>query len=168
MNQYQELWWTQARSDHKVLLLLRRTSADPCHQLHYLQMVTEKLAKAYFWRSGTPPPRRHAGFVQFMRSLGGVQLSQQTRLTAILDFKSFSALQIWIRAVLPLVYDLERIAPSLAQNGPNPEYPWPHDAPAECPARHQFALWGQLTSTGLGHQLLKVVQSAVDRFPVYG
>ena len=45
MNQYQELWWTQARSDHKVLLLLRRTSADSCHQLHYLQMVTEKLAK---------------------------------------------------------------------------------------------------------------------------
>ena len=48
------------------------------------------------------------------------------------------------------------------------EYPWPHHAPAECPARHQFELWGQLTGTGLGHQLLKVVQSAVHRFPAYG
>jgi hypothetical protein len=168
MNQYQELWWEQSRSDHRALLMLRSAGADPCQQLHYLQMVTEKLAKAYFWRSGAPPPRYHTGFVHFMRSLGGVQQAHQTRLATILDFKTFSALQIWIRAVLPLVYDLERLAPALAQNGPNPEYPWPHHAPAECPARHDFALWAKLTNTGLGHQLLKVVGAAVDRFPAYG
>jgi hypothetical protein len=131
-------------------------------------MVTEKFAKAYFWRSGAPPPRHHTGFVKFMRSLGGVQEAQQARLAMVLGFKTFDALQPWIRAVLPLVYDLERIAPALAQNGPNPEYPWPHDAPVECPARHEFVLWGQLTKTGLGHQLLRIVQSAVDKFPAYG
>ena len=167
MNQYQALWWEQSRSYHRVLLLLRNAGADPCQQLHYLQMVTEKLAKAYFWRSGSPPPRNHAGFVQFMRSLGGIQQTRQARLATILDFKTFNSLQLWIRSVMPLVYDLERLAPALAQNGPNPEYPWPHHSPAECPARHEFALWGKLTRTGLGHQLLKVVQSAVHKFPAY-
>jgi hypothetical protein len=55
MNNFQKLWWQQARSDLAVLALLRRHDICPCHQLHYLQMVTEKLAQAYFWRSKSPP-----------------------------------------------------------------------------------------------------------------
>ena len=47
MNGCQTLWWQQARSDHSILLLLRAKGAVACHQLHYLQMVCEKLAKAY-------------------------------------------------------------------------------------------------------------------------
>jgi hypothetical protein len=113
MNQYQELWWEQFRSDHTVLVLLRRNSADPSHQLHYLQMVTEKLVKAYFWRSGTPPRRNHAGFIQFMRSLGGIQQSKRMRLAKILGFRNFSSLQNWISSVLPLAYELERLAPAM-------------------------------------------------------
>ena len=107
MNQYQELWWEQSRSDHEVLVLLRRTGADPCHQLHYLQMVTEKLAKAYFWRTGTPPNKNHRGFVQFMRALAGVQRSERRRLAASLDFKNYATLQSWIQHILPMIYDLE-------------------------------------------------------------
>jgi hypothetical protein len=64
--------------------------------------------------------------------------------------------------------NLERLAPALAQNGPNLEYPWPHEAHAEYPARHQFALWAQLMHTGLGRRLLAFVEAAVDRFPAYG
>jgi hypothetical protein len=168
MNQYQELWWEQSRSDHKVLVVLRRNGADPCHQLHYLQIVTEKLSKAYFWRSGTPPPKNHAGSVQFMRSLGGVQQSTRTHLASTLDFKSFPSLQLWIRNVLPIVYRLERLAPALAQDGPNPEYPWPLVAPADNPVRHRFGLWGQITKTALGRQFVRVVGLAVERFPTYG
>ena len=52
MNPYQRVWWQQVQSDYSVLLLLRREGAAPCRQLHYLQMVTEKLAKAYLWRHG--------------------------------------------------------------------------------------------------------------------
>jgi hypothetical protein len=168
MNPYQEVWWEQSRSDHTVLLLLRRHGADPCHQLHYLQMVTEKLAKAYFWRSGNPPPKQHAGFVQFMRSLGGIQQSKRARLATILGFKNFKSLQTWIPSVSPLVYELERLAPAMAQNGPNPEYPWPHNAPTEYPARYQFDLWGRLINTGRGHQLMRAIHTLVDKFPSYG
>ena len=54
MNAQQSLWYEKVRSDHKVLTLLRRNGADQCQHLHYLQMVTEKLGKAYFWRSAVP------------------------------------------------------------------------------------------------------------------
>jgi len=168
VNQFQELWWEQSRSDHDVLNLLRRNRALGCHQLHYLQMATEKLAKAYFWRSGTSPPRTHAGSVQFMRALGGIQLSQRARVINALGFGTWPEFRTWIRRTVPMIYELERLAPALAQDGPNPEYPWPHTAPADNPVRHQFQLWADLNSTGLGRQLLRVIGLAVDRFPTYG
>ena len=57
MNNYQRCWWEQARSDYVALIAIRRQGAAPCHHLHYLQMVTEKLSKAYFWRSGLHPKK---------------------------------------------------------------------------------------------------------------
>jgi hypothetical protein len=46
MNKYQELWWQQSESDHAAFQLLRGHGPGVCHTLHYLQMTTEKLAKA--------------------------------------------------------------------------------------------------------------------------
>ncbi len=168
MNSYQELWWRQAQSDRAVLALLRRQGAATCHQLHYLQMVTEKIGKAYFWRSGAPPPRRHAGFVQFLRFLGGVRASERGQIAEIFSFRRFEDFQNWVRAVLPLAYALERLAPALAQDGPNPEYPWPQTAPRFAPATFEFEVWSQLTNTGRGRQLIQIIDVAVEKFPVYG
>ena len=168
MNNYQKLWWEQARSDLAVLVLLRRHGAAPCHQLHYLQMAAEKLGKAYFWRSGVPPPRSHAGFVQFMRFLGSVRQSERRRVAELFAFGRFEDLQSWIRTVLPLAYALERLAPALAQDGPNPEYPWPPTAPEFAPVTFEFDVWTQLTATGGGRQLMQILEVAVDKFPVYG
>ena len=167
MNDYQELWWRQARSDHTVLVLLRRHDAAPCHQLHYLQMVTEKLGKAYFWRSGNPPPRSHAGFVQCLRFLGGVRQSERQQIADAFAFRRFEDFQNWIRAVLPLGYALERLAPALAQDGSNPEYPWPQNAPEYVPATFEFDIWRELTGTGRGRQFMQVIEFAVNKFPVY-
>ncbi len=130
-------------------------------------MVTEKLAKAYFWRSSTPPPKHHSGFVTFMRALGSVPGAKQQHLAATFEFKSFDILEAWISRSLPLAYELERLAVALAQDGPNPEYPWPHHAPVENPARHRFAIWNRLTDTAQGRQLIRVIQLAVERFPTY-
>jgi hypothetical protein len=168
MNNFQELWWQQTQSDHDVLTLLRRQGVAPCHQLHYLQMVTEKLGKAYFWRSGNPPPTRHAGFVQFMRFLGSVRQAERRQIADTFGFSRFEDFQNWVRAVLPLAYALEQLAPDLAQDGPNPEYPWPHHAPEHVPARFEFDVWSQLTNTGHGRQLLHVIRLAVEKFPSYG
>ncbi len=130
-------------------------------------MVTEKLGKAYFWRSGTPPIRSHAVFVRFMRALGSIQESKRDRIANILAFKSYHGLQAWVNSALPLAYDLERLAPALARDGPNPEYPWPQDVPTECPSKFRFPLWSRLTNTAPGRQLTEVIRTAVDRFPEY-
>jgi hypothetical protein len=166
MNSYQEIWWQQANSDHDVFLLLRGNGTPQCHLLHYLQMVTEKIAKAYFWRSGSPPPRNHAGFVQFLRFLGQIRHDDRERIANLFSFKRFNDFQNWIRAVLPIAYDLERLAPTLANDGPNPEYPWPHERPEFAPATHEFAAWTALTS-GHGRDLMRIVRIAVIRFPDY-
>lgn len=166
MNGYQEVWWLQAKSDHELFVLLRGLGVSQCHSLHYLQMVTEKIAKAYFWRSGSPPPQSHAGFVQFLRFLGQTRPNERDRIADLFTFRRFSDFQSWIRAVLPMAYDLERLAPALAQDGPNPEYPWPHAQPQFAPANHQFTIWPFLHS-GQGRDFMRVLRVAVDRFPEY-
>ncbi len=168
MNNYQQCWWEQARSDHAALVVLRRHGAAPCHQLHYLQMVTEKLGKAYFWRSSAPPKKSHAGFGLFMRLLLQVPQARRQQIAEIFAFRRFEDFQTWTRTVLPLVYELERLAPALAYDGPNPEYPWPQNAPQYIPATFDFDVWQQLTGTGRGRQLVQVIKAAVDKFPVYG
>ena len=168
MNRYQEVWWQQARADHDVLLLLRGQRAAPCHQIHYLQMVTEKVAKARFWRAGTPPPRSHAGFVQFLRSLGGVRATERQHVADVFEFRRFKDFQNFMRAVSPLAYSLERLAPALAQDGPNPEYPWPQHAPEYVPATFDFDVWTQLTQSDRGRHFLNVITIAINRFPAYG
>jgi hypothetical protein len=164
MNRFQELWWRQAQSDHAIFLLLRRNRAEPCHQLHYLQMVTEKLGKAFFWRAGKAPPKSHAGLVQFMRYLGQARRHERQKIADCLSFGRFKDLQRWLPSVLPLAYELERLAPDLAQDGPNPEYPWPQDAPAHFPADFEFNVLKELTETGRGRQLLQVIELAITRF----
>lgn len=166
MNSYQEAWWRQARSDHDAFVLIRGQGLPPCHSLHFLQMVTEKIAKAYFWRSGSPPPQSHAGFVQFLRFLGQTRHSDQDRIANLFTFKRFADFQKWIRAVLPMAYELERLAPALANNGPNPEYPWPHAQPQFAPVDHDFSIWPSLAS-GQGRDLMRIIRIAVKRFPEY-
>lgn len=167
MNPHQETWWRQARSDLLVLQLLRRNGCEPCHQLHYLQMTTEKLTKAYLWREGSPPQKSHAGFVNFLKKLGFVEEQRRAALASALKFRDFGQLCRWIKIAIPLAYELERLAPALAQNGPNPEYPWPHESPVEYPANYEFDLWRRLLGTSTGREFLSVVELAVDRFPMY-
>ena len=168
MNAYQRLWWEQTCSDHAVLLLLRREDADPCHQLHYLQMVTEKLGKAYFWRTGHPPPKSHASFVQFLQALNNRPAPGRARIAKLLGFGRARDFENWMPTVTPLAHDLERLAPALAgDKGANAEYPWPWAAPAHAPVTHVFPVWKQLTASGRGRQLLKVIEAAVRGFPNY-
>ncbi len=169
MNRYQQVWWEQTRADYKVLLLLRRVGAAPCHQLHYLQMVTEKLGKAYFWRLGRPPRTTHASFVRFLQALDDRRAPDVDNIAGLLGVGRSQDLENWIRTITPLAYDLERLAPDLAgADNPNPEYPWPHAAPVHAPVSHPFNVWAELTETGRGRQLLRVLDAAVRQFPRYG
>jgi hypothetical protein len=168
MNQYQKLWFEQVRSDHSVLMTLRKQGAESCHQLHYLQMVTEKLGKAYFWRTGNPPRKSHISFVRFLQTLDDRPRAEVDRIAKLLGFAKGTALGAWIKTVAPLAHALERLAPSLAgDSGPNPEYPWPRAAPIHAPALFDFEIWKELRDTTRGRLLIQVIKKAVEEFPNY-
>lgn len=164
MNSAQTLWWRQALSDRAMFELLRHQGAPQCHLLHYLQMATEKLSKAYFWRSGNPPPKTHTGFVQFLRALLSRRQTELDRIAAALGFKRAADLESWVVSVQTLAYGLQGLAPKSAGDAPNPEYPWPHEQPAHCPATHSFAIWHELTHTSKGRHLLLVIERAIRHF----
>ncbi len=168
MNPFQAVWYEQVRSDHDVLVALRRQGAQPCQQLHYLQMVTEKLGKAYFWRAGHAPPLSHVSFVRFLQALDNRSAAELQRIAELFGFRRGEDFGNWVPTITPLAHDLERLAPALAgKDGPNPEYPWPWAGPVSAPASFDFEVWTQLTETGRGRQLLKVIDSAVVQFARY-
>ena len=167
MNTFQERWWLQAKSDFGVWLILRNAGCAACHQLHYLQMATEKLGKAYFWQKGTPPRKGHAFFVWFMRSQGAAPNRSRKQIAEVFEFSRFEDFQNWVQAALPLAYALQALAPDLSKDGPNPEFPWPSDSPVFVPAIYQFDVWRNLTTTGRGRQLMRVIRLGIDRFPLY-
>jgi hypothetical protein len=167
MNDFQRVWWEQARSDLSVFTLLRQAAAHPCHHLHYIQMLTEKLGKAYFWRSKKPPRKSHAFFVRFLQALLSRRSVDNERIANLLGFSRAADFENWIPTIAPLAHEVERLAPDLAGDGPNPEYPWPSKIPTEFPAGYTFSVWEQLTETGRGRQLLKVIEAAVREFPKY-
>lgn len=153
MTEYQRLFLVQARSDFAVFALLRGQADLPaCHALHYLQMATELFGKAHAWKHG-PRANTHRAFVGFLRSLSTNRKAQKQ-----LDFEGRN--ENWehlIRKSIPLAQGIEDLAPALAQDGPNPEYPWPRDAPQNAPAEHAFELWQRLQDTDAGRRFLWLV-----------
>jgi len=167
MNDAQRLWWRQASSDYALFLQLRHLGADECHLIHYLQMATEKLSKAYFWRAGTAPRKAHIGFVRFLKALRDRRGAEQERVAKSLGFARPAGFESWISNAQDLAYALQNIAPAEARDGPNREYPWPHHLPLHCPAEHKFDLWAQLQNTGRGRKLMNVTGLAITTFDVY-
>ena len=168
MTPYQQLWYLQTQADHSVLLVLRKQGAAPCHQLHYLQMVTEKLGKAYFWRTGGAPPKSHVSFVRFLQTLNDRPRREMERISKLLGFQSESSLKAWTKTASPLAHELQKLAPALAgDDGPNPEYPWPRMAPTYAPASYRFSIWSTLTEASRGRRFLLFIDQAVAEFPNY-
>ena len=167
MNQAQQLWWEQAKSDQAAFVCLRRAGVHECHMLHYLQMAAEKISKAYLWRSGSPPPRSHVGLMRFMRALLGRRRAELSRVVKVFEFQRPKDMDAWLSQVMPLAYALQNLAPAEANDGPNPEYPWPHEAPTHCPASYSFELWTKLRDQTQGRSLLRFIERAIERFEQY-
>lgn len=138
MNQQQRLFLVQARSDYRMFHALRKDGAAPCHAIHYLQMSTEKLAKAYLWGKGHPG-MGHAAFRRFC-----LAMIANDRARMALDQDGRRAWEMRLNAIVPLAYDVERLAPDLAGAGPNPEYPWPPRRPIATPVEFAFPLFDEL------------------------
>ncbi len=59
------------------------------------------------------------------------------------------------------------MAPALANDGPNPEYPWPTDAPTATPVEFAFPIWEELTETSHGRTLISFIHYLFDRAEEY-
>lgn len=153
MTEAQRLFLVQAKSDFRVFVHLQDEKDFPrCHALHYLQMATELLGKAHAWRDG-PTKLTHRAFVNFLKSLSSNKKAQKQ-----LGYEGKN--DNWkhlLRKSKPLAEQIEDLAPNLAGNNPNPEYPWPPDDPTDTPVEFDFPIWKELKETAHGGRFLKLV-----------
>ena len=153
MREEQRLFLVQAKSAYEVYRLLKADqSLHHCHALHYLQMATELLGKANAWKNG-PIGKSHKALVIFLRGLSS-NTKAQTRLGYGGRNESWTNT---IRKITPIAERLQKLAPALANDGPNPEYPWPADAPTKTPVEYSFSIWEELTETSSGRSLLSII-----------
>ena len=162
MTEFQRLFLIQGRTDFAVFQLLRGQAEFPaCHPLHYLQMSTELLGKAHAWKNGSPK-KTHRALVGFLKSLSTNRQAQQ-QLGYAKRNENWSHL---IRKSISIAEQIEDLAPALAHNGPNPEYPWPDVAPQFAPAEFNFPLWAELQTAG-GRQFMKLIDNLFDVAEAY-
>jgi len=153
MTEPQRLFLVQARSDFNIFDMFKKQESIPrCHALYHLQIATELLGKAYAWRNG-PTKLTHRAFVKFLKSL-----SSNPKAREQLGYQGQN--ESWthlLRKSKPLAEQIEDLAPALAGDNPNPEYPWPPDAPTGTPVEFEFPIWTQLAETAHGRQFLKLI-----------
>lgn len=155
----------QAESDWSVYQTLSLSGHPRCHALHYLQMATEKIAKAYRIRdlAGADPRElatRHTGFGEFVNQLmnsdaikgrwAGRDAARESRRK---DFERFAAA-------------IERLAPAIdrAAAPENAEYPWEDGDEVVRPRDFDYPKLAFLSEAG-GFAFLKLVKDAVDQYP---
>ncbi len=112
-----DAYLAQASEDLKAAQLIAGNTPSVLCML--LQMVLEKTAKAALLRSGQIPLRQAVSSHGAASRLVAMLKRNQRYLVALGDGDPYR----W-KEVLPLVYELERAQPQLAQNGPKLEYPW--------------------------------------------
>jgi len=159
---WQTAFLNQARVDWEAYQKARIGMWPECHQLLFLQMASEKLAKALLVAgplSLESITQSHAAFVKFMHIA-----SNNRKLQRAFSIKKAQP-RAQFKSLLPLAYEIELLAPALAQRGPNPEYPW-EDAAGNilAPANYPFPLVIRLRQTPQGVQLLKYIEIFLNRF----
>lgn len=121
---WRQAFLLQAESDYRVLQSLENTDGvEDCHRLHYLQMMSEKLAKGYLaddQSDGDSRKATHAALVRLLQTIKSMPyVRQRLRME---DTQRFNA---YIKAMLPLAEQIQALAPAIAGfEAPNPEYPW--------------------------------------------
>ena len=146
--------------------LLRGQGAPVCHMLHFLQMSTEKLAKAYIWSKNEPPATVHTGLTNFMKFLGQVGGKNRVRIAEIFETRNFKSFEASLKSFSTIAYQLQNIFPRSQYDGPNPEYPWPHAAPVETPVDYVFGVWKEL-ERAKRRELMSFIRIAIREFPKY-
>jgi hypothetical protein len=136
---WREAFLRQARSEENVRQRLNQRAVAYCHRLHYLQMVSEKLARGFQMRAASrqPPPLEHKGFVRMLQMIKG-----RPEIRRMLGYGDTASFVAFVDSLLDLASRVERLAPSHAGlTEPNPEYPWwdPRSGEVYVPSQFAFA-----------------------------
>lgn len=117
---WRKAFFKQAKDDYSMFVHLNQSSYAECQQLHYLQMATEKLAKAFLCNpDNTPPKVTHVALTRFLKLTKSRpdirrQLGYETKRAAFVSY---------IDGLIPFAEKIENLAPE-GLDKPNPEYPW--------------------------------------------
>jgi hypothetical protein len=169
-----EAFLHQARSDYRVFELLwekDRNEVPGCHPLHYLQMATEKLAKAIMMVGSQEFDRySHAAFSDLPHLVSRFDVASKLGHSDFRKFKQF------LKRSTSIFHNIDELHPSIGPSqfgggtseGPNTEYPWQtRDLTGnqiwKAPAEHPFRILIQLRS-GDGVQVLDLVAGLLERF----
>jgi len=121
-----------------------------------MQMLTEKLAKAFLAKGTKEPVHRHGAFVALLRTVkGNYDLMQCCGMSQKRQYQEY------LRSLLPLAEKIESLAPALSNNGPNAEYPWQDGSGEICvPAEYSFENFGLRDSPKIS-KMTKFIESCI-------
>src|SRR6266540_1571915 len=133
-NPWRAAFFKQAKSDFGTFKLLNRQHVAFCHQLHYLQMATEKLAKGFLCEPSRskPPNQVHEALLRFLRIAKTMPFLARECGYSPAQFRRF------IEGLYSIAEEIEKLAPG-ASNRPNPEYPWEQNGNVLVPVDYPFA-----------------------------
>ena len=159
-----EAWATafaaQSRSDWEVYKLLAQQAGLPaCHGLHFLQMASEKIAKAYRSRdTGANLGEVLGAHVGFERFINAFLLCPTIKE----EYEGRGAqLRQIIKTARLLAREIERLAPAVDRlhTPENAEYPWAHGDEVVAPCAYEYPSLSLLT-TPRGRTFLNFVARA--------
>ena len=153
---WREAFFYQARSDYRILMQLAQANVEYAHQLHYLQMVTEKLAKGWLSTTGSmnPPQTVHKAFVGMLHAV-----KNQPQILRQLGYgTNRKACRSFITSLLPLAAKIENLAPTSDLSKPNPEYPWKNLSTGQITAPASFTFAEFDPKHGKMRQLTKLIK----------
>jgi hypothetical protein len=157
LNIAEQLFLDQARSDYEIYECMSKQNA--CHRLHYLQMCTEKLAKAYMWRRGVSPGLKHDKFEPFVRAL-----ALRRDFHEMFGYRDPRRFNLRKDSIFSLALRLQNLARGGGNNGPNPEYPWPPNMPTAGPLSYTFPEWLDWNETTAGRRLKYFVKNTMKDY----
>lgn len=153
---------SQARSDWELYETLQERGEPRCHQLHYLQMASEKIAKAYRFRDTSTSEdsllTQHVGFIKFLNAfLKSDRVKQMYKETRQLREVSKRCRQ--------LASEIEKLAPAVdaGKRPANPEYPWQQGGEVITPRDHEFPNLALLDAPA-GRTFLKLLKIGIFEF----
>lgn len=165
---YAEAFAAQGRSDWAVyqhLSTLTYPSLPWCHALHYLQMATEKIAKAYRIRDTNANVedvvKHHAGFEEFINSF-----FRSRQIKEEFEGKD-AALQTLQKNAGALAREIEKLAPAIDRpaSPENAEYPWERDGQVFRPCSFGYPSLAMLKQPG-GRAIMNMIERSFRDFEV--